>query len=344
MKTRSHAVTPPCGVLRSCASFRLAGGLGISAPPLSRNRGIPRCPLTVTALDDCYVIQAVPIPLYAELKPPLDEEAARVEADRCLECGGHTHSHPAPPPAPRASTFPGFIGAIAAADGRRRARTDLRREPARRNLRARLPGRGALRGRMRARSTRANGRSRSARLQRYAADTALAGHWPLRASRRAERLPHRGGRRRPGRARMRRRTRRARPRRHGLRRAARARRPRPLRDRAVPPARRAAPAGDGSAARARRSPRARSPRRPRTSSRELVPGADAVVLAVGMGADSQVAPHGRRPRRGLGLAAVHRGDQDRPAAARRQARRCHRRWQHGRRRARSSPSVSAPSP
>ena len=73
----------------------------------------------------------------------------RVEADRCLECGGAHAEAPCVTSCPAGIDVPSFVASIAAADPQRR-RDDLRREHPRRHLRARLPRRGALPARLRA--------------------------------------------------------------------------------------------------------------------------------------------------------------------------------------------------
>ena len=127
---------------------------------------------------------------------------------------------------------PAFVAAIADGDPERGRRGDLRREPARRHVRARVPDRALCEGacvllhegRSRSRSagcsaTRPTRRRRRRTLRRRAA---------------GDGLPGRGDRRGACRPRLRGRARRAGPRGHGLRRAAGAGRARPLRDRAVP--------------------------------------------------------------------------------------------------------------
>ena len=77
--------------------------------------------------------------LLDELKPPLGADEARIEADRCLECGGAHAPAPCTVACPADVDVPGFVTAIADGDPAPRRRVDLRREPARRHLRARLP-------------------------------------------------------------------------------------------------------------------------------------------------------------------------------------------------------------
>ena len=87
--------------------------------------------------------------LSRELRPPLTAEAALVEADRCLECGGPHAPAPCVIGCPADVDVPGFVAAIAAGDPGDGRTDHLRREPPRRDLRARLPGRGALPARLR---------------------------------------------------------------------------------------------------------------------------------------------------------------------------------------------------
>ena len=165
-----------------------------------------------------------------------------VEADRCLECGGLTPRRPASSPARPTSTSRGFVARDRRGrPGGRRPRRSSPRTCSAARARASAPSRCSARAPASS-STRAGRRSRSRALQRYATDWALSARRPapppLSA---AERPPCRRHRRRPRRARLRRRARRARLRGHRLRRARRGRRARPLCDRAVPAARRAAP-------------------------------------------------------------------------------------------------------
>jgi glutamate synthase (NADPH/NADH) small chain len=125
------------------------------------------------------VIQAVPIPLYAELKPPLDEEAARVEADRCLECGEAHAIAPCTAACPAGVDVPGFVSAIAAAEDGCAAKLifaeNLLGGTCARVCPAEVLCEGAC-------VLQHEGQRpiEIARLQRYAADTALAAHSPLR--------------------------------------------------------------------------------------------------------------------------------------------------------------------
>jgi dihydropyrimidine dehydrogenase (NAD+) subunit PreT len=65
----------------------------------------------------------MPVPTFAELKPPLSEEAARVEADRCLECGGAHAPAPCTVACPADVDVAGFVGALAAGDAGHAAET-----------------------------------------------------------------------------------------------------------------------------------------------------------------------------------------------------------------------------
>jgi glutamate synthase (NADPH/NADH) small chain len=63
--------------------------------------------------------------LSRELRPPLTAEAAVVEADRCLECGGGHAPAPCVVGCPANVDVPGFVAAIAAGDPATAARTIL---------------------------------------------------------------------------------------------------------------------------------------------------------------------------------------------------------------------------
>src|SRR5438094_6645916 len=54
--------------------------------------------------------------MFAELRPPLSPEAAAVEADRCLECGGPYASAPCTLACPAGVDIPAFVAAVAAGD------------------------------------------------------------------------------------------------------------------------------------------------------------------------------------------------------------------------------------
>ena len=128
--------------------------------------------------------------LTAELHPPLTAGQALLEADRCLGCGGVHAEAPCAAACPADVDVPGFITAIAAGDLTGRGSHDLRREPARRHLRTRLPRRGVCA--KRACVLQHEGRAPIAigALQRYATDAAFAdGVRRLR-----ERAPQRIGR------------------------------------------------------------------------------------------------------------------------------------------------------
>lgn len=53
------------------------------------------------------------VPLFQELKPPLTADAAALEADRCLECGGAHAPAPCTVACPAGVDVPGFVTAIA---------------------------------------------------------------------------------------------------------------------------------------------------------------------------------------------------------------------------------------
>ena len=212
---------------------------------------------------------------------------------------------------------PSFVSAIADGDLERGRAGDLRRQPARRHAaracaRRELLCEGAC-------VLVHEGREpiEIGRLQRYAADAALT------AGRHAS--PPRGGRRAAGRrdrrgarrARLRRRARRARATRS--RSTTSAHEPGGLVRYAIAPYRQQ---NDPlpEEARARRASSASRivlgrRDRPREAVRDSPAMNDAVVLAVGMGADTDAAAAGRRARRRLGLAAVHRGAEDGRTAA-----------------------------
>jgi dihydropyrimidine dehydrogenase (NAD+) subunit PreT len=59
--------------------------------------------------------------LFEELKPPLGEDEARIEADRCLECGGAHAPAPCTLACPAEVDVPGFVTAIADGDPGRAA-------------------------------------------------------------------------------------------------------------------------------------------------------------------------------------------------------------------------------
>ena len=158
--------------------------------------------------------------LSRELRPPLTAQAAVVEADRCLECGGAYAAAPCVTSCPAGVDVPSFVASIADADPGARRDDHLRREHPRRNLRARLPRRGALSKRL-----RAHPRGPPADRDRRA--PALRDRVGLRQRRApahtdaAERQARRRDRRRAGRSRGGRRARRARLRGDRVRRAPR---------------------------------------------------------------------------------------------------------------------------
>jgi glutamate synthase (NADPH/NADH) small chain len=59
--------------------------------------------------------------LFEELKPPIGEDEARIEADRCLECGGAHAPAPCTVACPADVDVPGFVTAIADGDSGRAA-------------------------------------------------------------------------------------------------------------------------------------------------------------------------------------------------------------------------------
>jgi glutamate synthase (NADPH/NADH) small chain len=62
-------------------------------------------------------------PVYEELLPPLSEQEAVAEADRCLECGGPYAEAPCVVGCPAGVDVPAFVGAIARGDHDEAART-----------------------------------------------------------------------------------------------------------------------------------------------------------------------------------------------------------------------------
>jgi dihydropyrimidine dehydrogenase (NAD+) subunit PreT len=59
--------------------------------------------------------------VFVELRPPLDEQEAILEADRCLDCGGPYAEAPCHVACPAEVDVPGFIGAVADGDPGRAA-------------------------------------------------------------------------------------------------------------------------------------------------------------------------------------------------------------------------------
>ena len=253
--------------------------------------------------------------LSRELRPPLTAEAALVEADRCLECGGAARARAVRRRLPGERRRPGLRR------GHRRGRsrdgrTDhLRRERPRRDLRARLPGRGALPAGLRP-DPRGTAADRDRRAPALRDRVGIRERRAAAPGGRRERQARRRRGRRPGRARCGRRARCARLRRDRLRRACGGRRARPLRDRAVSADERAAARRSTAARRARSGvpPRHASglgaPARARCRGRR-----DRARSGNGRGPRRDV--RGRPPRRRLGVAAVHRETEDRTAAGRR---------------------------
>lgn len=68
-------------------------------------------------------VASPPQPLFEELAPPLTRAKALVEADRCLECGGPYAAAPCMTACPAGVDVPGFIGAIARDDAEGAAAT-----------------------------------------------------------------------------------------------------------------------------------------------------------------------------------------------------------------------------
>ena len=193
--------------------------------------------------------------VFQELTPPLAPEAALVEADRCLECGGPHAEAPCVVSCPANVDVPAFVAAVARDEPDEAARIifaeNLLGGTCARVCPVELLCEGACVLRHEGRKPVAVGR-----LQRFATDHALASGVTSRA-RALQLAARRGDRRRPGRARVRRRARGARLRGDRVRRAARARRARPVRDRALSPPRRAVVLGGTHPRRARCLVRAR---------------------------------------------------------------------------------------
>ena len=256
---------------------------------------------------------AAPSGVFEELRPPLTAEQAVVEADRCLQCGGPEAEAPCVIACPAHVDIPSFITALAGRHAAAAAATVFAENLLERHVRARVPGRGALRGRVcaRARGTSAGRDWSSAPLRRR-----LGPGWQVgafAASRRAERrrvavlgagpaglvcageLAALGyevtvyeARAEPG----------------GLARYAIA----PYRQLNDPlPAEMRLVADLGAEIRFEDAVDSAA------ALREIEAGADAIFLAVGMGPDAERELSGRRAARRVGFAAVHRGGQDRQA-------------------------------
>ena len=230
--------------------------------------------------------------LSRELRPPLTAEAAVVEADRCLECGG-AHA-----PAPCVVGCPANVD-VPRLRRRHRSRRSGDGSAARSSPRTSSAGPARACARSRCSASRIACLIHEGRppieigaLQRYATDWAYRNGVPLRAAAPPNGKSRGRDRRGPGRTGRSGRARSARLRRNGLRRARRDRRARPLRDRALPADERAAARRGAAARRARRgrsaSARESTPRASRSSRAEV----DAIVLAVGMGADLDVTYEG----------------------------------------------------
>ena len=206
---------------------------------------------------------------FDELRPPLGPAEAVVEADRCLECGGPHAPAPCAVACPAGVDVARFIAQIADGDPGAAAETIFEENILGAHLRARLPGRGPVRGRLRP-------RARGPAADRDRRAPALRDGLVLRArstppdARSGHRPTGRRHRRRPVRPRLCGRARRAGLRRDRLRRARGDRRARPLRDRPVSPGARPASRRGARAGGARRRASARhADRQPRSSSRRL---------------------------------------------------------------------------
>jgi glutamate synthase (NADPH/NADH) small chain len=66
-------------------------------------------------------LSSMHLALHDELKPPLEPDAARIEADRCLDCGGAHAPAPCTVACPADVDVPGFVTAIAEGDSARAA-------------------------------------------------------------------------------------------------------------------------------------------------------------------------------------------------------------------------------
>jgi glutamate synthase (NADPH/NADH) small chain len=117
--------------------------------------------------------------LFDELKPPIREDEARIEADRCLDCGGAHAPAPCTVACPAGVDVPGFVTAIADGDPGRAAELifaeNLLGGTCARVCPTELLCEGAC-------VLVHEGRRpiEIGRLQRYAADLALAEHRPVR--------------------------------------------------------------------------------------------------------------------------------------------------------------------
>lgn len=121
-------------------------------------------------------------PVFEELRPPLAVEEALLEADRCLECGGPYAEAPCTTACPANVDVPGFVSAIARGDHFGAAKTIFAE-----NLLAATCARVCPVETLCEASCLLTHEGRRpieiARLQRFAADAALAVDKPLRASR-----------------------------------------------------------------------------------------------------------------------------------------------------------------
>ena len=89
-------------------------------------------------------------PVFEELHPPLTRTEALLEADRCLECGGPYAPAPCMVACPAGVDVAQFVGAIAADDPAAAAETIFAENLLGATLRAGVPCRGPVRGRLRA--------------------------------------------------------------------------------------------------------------------------------------------------------------------------------------------------
>ena len=117
--------------------------------------------------------------VFDELRPPLDDGDAVVEADLCLECGGPYAPAPCAVACPASIDVPGFISAIAAGDTARAARLIFAENLLGGSCARVCPVEELCEG---ACVLKAEGRRpvQVARLQRYAADWGLARGLPVR--------------------------------------------------------------------------------------------------------------------------------------------------------------------
>ena len=186
---------------------------------------------------------------FGDLHPPFDAQAAITEANRCLFC----FDAPCTTACPTHIDVPRFIKKIATGNLSGSATHHPRRQHPRRKLRPCLPGRRALRRRLRDASLQQAAHRRSRRLQRFAMDAFHQSGAPLPFEPGADTgTLRRADRRRPSLTRLRRRTSPPRHPRPNLRRTPAARRPQHLRRRRVQAPARREPARDRHALATRR--------------------------------------------------------------------------------------------